>query len=643
MPRGLPRTVGALIVGALLTGLALFWSDGSAYAPLVGIGGLAVVAAGAGLVLAFWPMLSLPRPDAAGLVFLGLFAALAVWIGLSIAWSVEPDRTWEYFNRSVVYGAFVVVGLLCAAAPRAVEWAAGGAALLFGAVILWALAGKVVPDLFPDGERISRLRDPLGYWNALAVIAAMAILLGAWLGSRVGLNRWLRMSGALLVFLSTVALLLTYSRGGVVVAAIVVGVFVALVREQLQAAATVAVGAIPGLAVSAWAFTQDGIAADNQSYDDRLSDGLQLGGAMVVGGALVVFGSLLLLRYEDARGDRLWRPHRKHWIAAGGVATACAVVAVLVTSGGDPRGWMRRGFEEFTTPTVGDASTAGRFGELSSNSRWDWWVESWDVFKEHPVVGSGAGTFDVARRPFRRNIIVVVEPHSLPLQFLAETGLVGLVLLLGMLAAGVAACVAGVRRTTGAERAAATALALAGAAYILHALVDYDWDFLALSGPALLVVGLLIGVGRPPIRAARRMVLAGAAGLCALALLYSVAAPWLATRKVESAYAALEEGDLETAARSAEDARALNPFSLDPLRVSAAVFDQAGNRQRALERLARAVELQPQNWVAWYELARYEEDNGLTDAAIRHALEAQRLDPRNPRLGPMLERLFGSQ
>ena len=643
MPRGLPRSAGALLVGAFLTGLALFWSDGSSYGPLVGIGVLALVAAGVGLALAFWPVLTLPRLDGIGLAFLALFAALTVWIGLSILWSVEPDRTWEYFNRSAVYGAFVVVGLLCASAPRAVEWAAGGAAVLFGAVILWALAGKVVPDLFPDGERIARLRDPLGYWNALAVIAAIAVLLGVWIGSRVGLERWLRAGGALLVFLSTVALLLTYSRGGVVVAAVVVGVFVALVREQLQAAAVVAVGAVPGLAVSAWAFTQDGIAADNQSYDDRLSGGLQLGGALLAGGVLVVVGSLLLIRFETARGDRLWRPERKHWTAAGGLAAVCAVVAVLVASGGDPGGWVRRGFEEFTTPTVGDASTAARFGELSSNSRWDWWVESWDVFQEHPVIGSGAGTFDVARRPFRRNIIVVMEPHSLPLQFLAETGIVGLVLLLGILGTGIAACVAGVRRLAGEERTAAMALALAALAYLLHALVDYDWDFLALTGPVLLAVGLLIGVGRPPIRAARRPLLAGAVALVSLALVYSLAAPWLATRQVEKAYAAVEEDDAERAADSAANARALNPLSLDPLRASAAVSDRAGDRQRALERYAEAVELQPKNWITWYELARYEEDNGLLDAAIRHTLEAQRLDPLNPRLGPMLERLFGAQ
>lgn len=640
MPRGLARNAGAPLVVALLVGLALFMSDGSAYSPLVGIGGLALLAAGVGLALAFWPVIPLPRPDAAGLAFFGLFAALTAWSGLSMVWSVEPDRSWEYFNRSAVYAAFAVVGLLVAATPAALERVAAAAAVLFGAVVVWALAGKVVPDLFPDGERIARLRDPLGYWNALALVAAVAALLGVWIASRAGLDRWLRAAGALLVFLSTVALLLTYSRGGVVVATVVVAAFVAVAQEQLQAALAVVVGGLPGLAVAAWAFTQDGIAKDGQSYDDRLADGLQLGGALVVGAAIVVAASLLLLRYEASHAGRLWRPQRKHWTAAGAAAALCAVVAVLVASGGDPGGWIRRGFDEFTTPTVGDASTAARFGELSSNSRWDWWVESWDVFEEHPVRGSGAGAFDVARRPVRRNIIVVMEPHSLPLQFLAETGVVGLVLLLGVLGFGVAACVSGVRRLRGTERTAATALALAALAYLLHALVDYDWDFVALTGPTVLIVGLLIGAGRPPVRAVARPILAVSAGLVALALAYSVAAPWLATRKVEEAYAALDEQNLSRAGDAAADARALNPFSLDPLRAEAAVADRLGDQQAALDRYAEAVELQPRNWVTWYELARYEEDVGLRDAAIRHAQHAQRLDPLNPRLGPMLERLF---
>jgi len=588
-------------------------------------------------------VLQLPRPDRAGLAFFLLLAGLVVWSGLSIVWSVEPDRSWEYFNRGLVYVGFAVVGLLLSILPRAMEAAAGALTILFGAVVLWALAGKVVPDLFPDGERVARLRDPLGYWNALALVAGIAMLLGSWVASRPGLDRRLRTLGPVVVFVATVALLLTYSRGGALVAAIVLLVYVLLAHDRLQVLAALALGVIAGVAVTVWAFTQDGIASDRQPYDTRLADGLQLGVALVLVAALVGAAAMLLLRYEASHADRLWRPSRRQWSAAAGGGAVVAVVAVLVVSGGDPAGWARRGVDEFTSPTVGDASTAARFGKLSSNSRWDWWVESWDVFKRDPAAGAGAGAFDVARRPFRRNIIVVVEPHSLPVQFLAETGIVGLALLLATFGAGVAASIAGVRRLRGAERGAATVLALAGLGYLLHALVDYDWDFVGLTGPALLIVGLLAGVGRPLARAAPRRLAASAAVLLALAGLFSLAAPWLASRSVADAYAALERRDLDAAAAGANDARDLNPLSIEPLSAAATVAHARGDRQRALELYAEAVELQPENWRSWHSLARYEEGLGLDAAAIRHATRAQQLDPLHPALGPLLELLYGRQ
>jgi O-antigen ligase len=640
MPRGLPRTAGASLVAAfLLSAFALLFSEGSAYGPLAWIGTLAIIAAGVMVALAFWPLLPLPRPDRFGFAFLGLFTALVVWTGLSIIWSVEPDRSWEYFNRGIVYLAFGVVGLFCA---RAVERVALGAMVLCGAVVCWALFGKVVPDFFPDGERVARLRDPLGYWNALALVAAVAVLLGVWLASRTGRRREVRVAGAVLVFLSTVALLLTYSRGGVLVAFVIVVVFLVLVPERLQAASALGVGGLPGVAVTLWAFTQDGVAKDLQPYDTRLADGLQFGAVLAVVGALVAGVALVLLRYEATHADRIWRPTRGQWAAAGGVAALCAVVAVLIGSGGDPAGWVRKGFEEFTSPTVGDAATARRYGRLSSNNRWDWWVESWDVFEEHPVAGAGAGAFDVARRPYRRNIIVVVEPHSLPIQFLAETGLVGFFLLLGTFAAGGVACVGGVRRLAGGERTAAMVLAIVALGYLLHALLDYDWDFVGLTGTTLLLVGVLVGAGRPPIRAARRPVAAVGAGLVALALSFSVVAPWASSRQVDEAYEALGEGDVDAALDRAARAQTLNPLALPPLYAEAAAEHARGNRQRALDLYVEAVELQPENWRTWYDLALYEESVGLLEAAIRHATRAQQLDPRHPDIGPFLERLFNA-
>ena len=138
----------------------------------------------------------------------------------------------------------------------------------------------------------------------------------------------------------------------------------------------------------------------------------------------------------------------------------------------------------------------------------------------------------------------MTQPHSVPLQFLAGTGLVGLALLLGLVAAAAAAAVAAVRRLGGSERDAGAALAVALALWLVHALVDYDWDFVAVTGPAFFAVGALAAAGRPP-RRGTYPVAAAAAGALAIAAAVAVFTPWLAEQSVRDVNPALERGDVD--------------------------------------------------------------------------------------------------
>jgi type II secretory pathway component PulM len=548
-------------------------------------------------------------------------------MGLSVLWSVAPDLSWNYFNRGLVYLSFLVLGLLIGAGvARALYLSAVGLAALTALVVAWALAGKVVPNLFPDGSRLARLREPVGYWNSLGLIAVMALLLGVWLASRRGRHRWLRVGGTVLVFLATVTLLLTLSRGSTATAAVVVVAFIALTRERVPALAALALGAVPALAVASWAFTEDGLTADRQPYDVRLEAGLKLGVLLLLVGGAVAVVARRVLRSEDTLVGRVPRPSSRRLLSIGAVAMIAVALAVVLASGGDPGAWARRAADDFTTPaTAEETERASRLGELSSNSRWDWWREAWDIFEANPVVGAGAGSFSIARRPIRRSTIDAKAPHSVPLQFLAETGLVGFLLLAGAVAAGIVA----IARRTHTGDVTALVLALVALAYLLHSLVDYDWDFVAITGPVLLVVGVLLSAGRPTI-AGRRRLLAGAVALVALVGVVSIASPWAAARQTDDAYEALARGDVSAAQSDAERARFLNPLALDPLRAEAAVAEAEGRGQDALGLYVKAVELQPENWQSWYELARFEQAVGLRDAATRHATRAAQLDPKNP-------------
>ena len=144
-------------------------------------------------------------------------------------------------------------GLLAGALFAGARRLASLLAVVVAAAIGWALLGVAIPSLFPDGDRIARLREPVGYWNALALLADGAIACGLWLASERRPGH--RVAGAMLVYggRRDPARPVT---AGVVGAVAVVVLWLVLSRERLVDALRLVVFAGPGLAVGAWAFTR---------------------------------------------------------------------------------------------------------------------------------------------------------------------------------------------------------------------------------------------------------------------------------------------------------------------------------------------------------------------------------------------------
>ena len=296
-------------------------------------------------------------------------------------------------------------------------------------------------------------------------------------------------------------------------------------------------------------------------------------------------------------------------LAALAIVAALAGGVALVANAG-------RVADEFRGGEVSNDPT--RFLNASSNNRLAWWREALDIFAADPLEGAGANTFEVARKRYRETASAVSEPHSVPLQFLAGTGLVGLALFLALVAAAGAAAVGALRRLDGIERDAAAALAVALALWLVHALVDYDWDFVAVTGPALFAAGVLAAAGRPARRAPGLLAAAAAAAL-ALAAIVSVATPWLAERELRKVNVALDRGDLEAADDAVERARSLDPLSLQPVFADARVAEQRRREVAALEAYREATRLQPKNPESWLQLGLYEFDIGDRCAAYRRS------------------------
>ena len=152
---GFGLVLSAAVVGALLLGAA-FAGDGSDVGGVLPVGGAAVVVLALALVLVALGRLSVPRLGRSGAVLVGALVGLTLWIGVTMSWSIVADRSWDAFNKAVVYCAFLGIGVVLAAVGRGLgaRLAAWTCSAVLGVVLGWALVAKAVPSLDPEGDRV---------------------------------------------------------------------------------------------------------------------------------------------------------------------------------------------------------------------------------------------------------------------------------------------------------------------------------------------------------------------------------------------------------------------------------------------------------------------------------------------------------
>ena len=209
------------------------------------------------------------------------------------------------------------------------------------------------------------------------------------------------------------------------------------------------------------------------------------------------------------------------------------------------------------------------------------WRAAWGIFEAHPILGSGAGSYDAlfeAHRP-EGNKDQPNYAHCDYLNTLSDYGAVGFVLVFGAAAAVALRCL----HARGLAGAAVTGLL----AFALHLLVDFDLKIPALAMIFATVAALVTGVAWP--RGAEPGpggALARAASLCAAAAALCIAIFWAVPkyRADEARRQAREK--IERMARSGAD-------------ISGQREVLAGIR----EGLDRAVALDPSNAQSWSDRA----------------------------------------
>lgn len=551
------------------------------------------------------------------LVPLGALALFTLWVFLSSRWSHAPGRAIVEADRALLYLlTFTLFGSLAAGRERlavAVRLIAAGMVL----VAAVSLLSRLAPDVLSTSRLAdpTRLAYPLSYWNALGVFCAIAAVLCLHLAGSTDEPRIVRVLATAALPVVGTTLLLTFSRGANAAAVLGLVVYVIVGRPRALLPALVAAGPLTAVALHA-AYNATLLAGTDPTSAAAVAQGHSVARTVVLcsAGALVVRALLVLL--ADGPLERARFPeHLRGRLTVGAWAGFAVLVVALVFALHVPSA-VSDGWHEFTNAkTIGaTTNTRDRLGSTSNQGRLEHWRAALEGYREHPLSGTGAGTFPILWSEHRRNNGSVIDAHSLYAETLGELGVVGLLLLL-LLIGGLLVGVAPIGR--GRDRPLYAAVFAATLAWAFHAGLDWDWEMPAVTLWVFVLGGLALGrtpkpkgAGRlaqptaPPPRRPRGVVPVAVG----MATLVSAVAPALvlgSQARLDNAIDSFVSNDCAGAVRDAGRADNVLASRAQPLEVIALCHARDGRYAESLAVFRRAVDRDPDNWRlrAWMSAA----------------------------------------
>src|SRR6266540_4307976 len=561
---------------------------------------------------------------------------------LSIAWASDAAGAYGEFTRVALYVAVFAITVVASTRGNAGRWA-DGLALGLVAVTVIALisrffpgtfAQKDIPRFLPAGA--SRLSFPVGYWNGLAVLVAMAIPLLLRLAV-IGRNPVVR--GLALAPIPAIAatIYLTSSRAGVATAVVGAAAFLLFTAGRWAATGAVVVAGAGAVAAVLALLNRDALVNGPLGSAAASSEGKSA--ALIIGGVCILVGLLYGVGCRAMAGAQAPRP------AAGWILLGIAVVAAVV---GIVASHPVRRFEIFKNPTSQTTDPSQLQKHLlsaSGNGRWQLWHSALDEFDSKPVVGRGAGSYEAWWLEHGSLPLFVQDAHSLYLETLGELGIVGFVLLVGTFLAALGTAARRLLRQPDDDRVLLASVTAAFVGYAVAAAVDWMWELTIVSVVAFGCLGLATGpatalVRRPrlvrpgeglPLRARLgRYGLGAGIVVTGWLLICAIAIPLLSGARIQDSRDAAAGGDLRGAVNAARDARAIQPWSAEPDLQIALVEEQAGDYRAARRWIVRAISRDSTDWRLWFIKSRLETKLGAIRAARRSIDRARTLNPRSP-------------
>jgi O-Antigen ligase len=572
----------------------------------------------AGLVLVMGGTIRFTVWEAAATVSLWL---LLGWTVLSGLWSLSTGQSVMETERTLVYAVALLVALLVVK-QRSYRALLAGIWCATALVSVYALATRLFPERLGSFDPIAgyRLSEPIGYWNALGIFAALGAILALGLASRARSAVLAGLAAASLPLL-VATVYFTFSRGAWI--ALGVGLVAAVVLDprRLQLLTTLFVLSPTVVAGVALAYESNALTSRAARLVSASREGHRL--ALVLLGLGVASGLVIVLLRRVERGIAVPTGARRAY-GIGLIAILVAAVALVFAHWGGPETLARRAYDSFAGPPVQQTTNLNRrLFNLSGSGRLPQWRVAWREYQANAWLGSGAGTYELAwnlRRPYAAK---VRDAHNLYLETLAELGPIGLVLLAAALFLPAIAAIRARRHSL------VPAAFGAYTAFLVHAVVDWDWEI-----PAITLAGIFCGAAL--LAAARTQSatpeLPRVGRAAALALVLVIAGFGLVgligNLAVAAAGHAADSGNWIKVERKATAASRWAPWLAKPLQLRAEARLAEGRDAAALADFRRAIGKDPDDWTLWFGLAQASEKQTRRQALT----QALRLNPRSPEI-----------
>jgi O-antigen ligase len=330
--------------------------------------------------------------------------------------------------------------------------------------------------------------------------------------------------------------------------------------------------------------------------------------------------------------DQRWELTSRATRFIGGVALVVSIAAIVFGAAtvservGNPITWGEQRWEAFkANDTAGQEQS--RYLTASGSGRYTFWQVAWKDFASHPLLGVGTSNYEATYYQLRERASVpnTLYAHMLPLEVLAERGIVGGALFFGFLLSCLGV---GLRERFGRlgpeGKAQVGAMVAAVTYWFVHSSDDWFWQLPAVTIPAMVYLAMLVGPWQRFEAAPARWPVRTVGAIVAVLAIVVVAPLYVADRYRAQSYATTNPTKALEAVERAERFDPLDPW-LRQHEGNLAL--SAGDWARAERAYSEAIRLTPEHYAPRLLLARFYEQRGEPEKALQAYRQARALNP----------------